>query len=267
MARFVRRLASFGRLIRFDAMRTGLSEQGSPEQPPDCAQRVADAVAVLDAAGANRAVVVAPYTAAGVGVMLTAGQPERIERLVRSTASPASSGHRPTPQVFLSMPSRPPSTRAPLPMPWKPASTRLPSGPPASSATRSSGPGGIGAATSASPCPWPVRCGGAPSADRRAPPPPRCPGSDARRGQDDVHRRRAHPPPGGPHPRGTVRRPSRCRLAALDGRKRALARRDRRVRHGLAQRIRCGAISGHHALHRPRKPHRPGLARGGRRMA
>src|SRR5579863_3385588 len=61
MARFVRRLATFGRLIRFDQRGVGLSDRGSPSAVPNGRDWVDDAVAVLDAAGSQRAAVLAPY--------------------------------------------------------------------------------------------------------------------------------------------------------------------------------------------------------------
>ena len=53
MARFQRRLATVGRLIRFDRRGVGLSDRGSPSNPPTEAQWVEDAVAVLDAVGSR----------------------------------------------------------------------------------------------------------------------------------------------------------------------------------------------------------------------
>ena len=82
MARFVRRLASFGRLIRFDERGVGLSERGSPSTAPTSRQWVEDAVSVLDAAGSQRAAVFAPYLSAAEGITLAATYPERVSHLV-----------------------------------------------------------------------------------------------------------------------------------------------------------------------------------------
>src|SRR2546421_3905206 len=52
-ARFLRRLASFSRLIRFDKRGTGLSDR--PGGLPDLETRMGDVRAVMDAAGSERA--------------------------------------------------------------------------------------------------------------------------------------------------------------------------------------------------------------------
>ena len=76
MARFVRRLATFGRLIRFDQRGVGLSDRGSPSAAPTGRHWVEDAVAVLDAAGSQRAAVLAPYLSAAEGIS-AGGDPSR----------------------------------------------------------------------------------------------------------------------------------------------------------------------------------------------
>src|SRR4051794_32550550 len=63
-ARYLRRLASFGRLIRFDRRGTGLSDRGSATNPPTYEQWAHDGLAVLDAVGSDRAIVIAPYLSA-----------------------------------------------------------------------------------------------------------------------------------------------------------------------------------------------------------
>jgi class 3 adenylate cyclase len=82
MARFQRRLASFGRLIRFDPRGMGLSDRGSPLDPPTLEQWAHDALAVLDAVGSEQAVVVAPYGHSLVGITLAATHPERVASLI-----------------------------------------------------------------------------------------------------------------------------------------------------------------------------------------
>ena len=86
MARFQRRLASLGRLIRFDLRGVGLSERRLPSEPPgpltlgdafrDCA------VAVLDEVGSERAALLTPWIASPGGISLTAKHPERVSHLV-----------------------------------------------------------------------------------------------------------------------------------------------------------------------------------------
>lgn len=82
MARFQRRLASYGRLIRFDPRGMGLSDRGSPRDPPTLAQWAEDALAVLDAVGTEHASVLAPYGHALVGITLAATHPDRVARLI-----------------------------------------------------------------------------------------------------------------------------------------------------------------------------------------
>lgn len=82
LARSMGRLNSLGRLIRFDRRGIGLSDPVSPSTPPTVEQWVDDAVAVLDAVGSERAVVVAAAEASPVGLLMAAMHPERVESLV-----------------------------------------------------------------------------------------------------------------------------------------------------------------------------------------
>jgi len=82
MARFQRRLASFGRFMRFDQRGLGLSDRGSPSAPPSGNDWVNDAVAVLDTVGVSQATVVAPYLSAAEGIALAAKHPDRVASLV-----------------------------------------------------------------------------------------------------------------------------------------------------------------------------------------
>jgi pimeloyl-ACP methyl ester carboxylesterase len=82
MARFQRRLASFGRLIRFDQQGVGLSDRGSVSAPPTHEQWVSNALAVLDALGSERAAVLALFLSAAEGIDLAATHPERVSHLV-----------------------------------------------------------------------------------------------------------------------------------------------------------------------------------------
>ena len=82
MARFQRRLSSFGRLVRFDGLGIGLSDRGSPSAPPTVEQRVQAALAVLDAAGSERAAVLASFLDAPAGLTFAAKYPDRVTSLV-----------------------------------------------------------------------------------------------------------------------------------------------------------------------------------------
>jgi class 3 adenylate cyclase len=79
--RFQRRLTSFSRLLRFDKRGTGMSDRGSSTLPAgdELAQ---DGLAVLDAAGSDRAAVIAPYNDSPGGLVLAALHPERVSALV-----------------------------------------------------------------------------------------------------------------------------------------------------------------------------------------
>jgi class 3 adenylate cyclase/pimeloyl-ACP methyl ester carboxylesterase len=82
LARSMMRLNSFGRLIRFDRRGIGLSDPVSPGNPPTLEQWVEDAIAVLDAVGSERAVVLASAEASPVGLLIAATHPDRVESLV-----------------------------------------------------------------------------------------------------------------------------------------------------------------------------------------
>ncbi len=92
LRRFIERLTSFSRLIIFDRRGTGLSDPASDGFDLD--DEVRDALAVLDAAGSDRAALLT-YTGGGmVGAQLAARHPERVgavvmyASIVRSTAAP-----------------------------------------------------------------------------------------------------------------------------------------------------------------------------------
>jgi class 3 adenylate cyclase/pimeloyl-ACP methyl ester carboxylesterase len=82
MARFLRRLASFARVIRFDARGTGLSDRGTPAAPPTSEQRARDIIAVMDAVGCDRAAVLAPFLAAAEGIILGSAHADRLSSLI-----------------------------------------------------------------------------------------------------------------------------------------------------------------------------------------
>ena len=78
--RFLERLATFGRLILFDSRGTGLSERLLEEYTVE--QETRDALAVLDAAGSERAAVITYAQGGLVGAQLAADHPERIGALI-----------------------------------------------------------------------------------------------------------------------------------------------------------------------------------------
>jgi class 3 adenylate cyclase len=81
LARFLRRLSSFGRLIHFDRRGTGLSDPMPLARLPDLQTQVGDAVAVLKAAGADGAGVIGLNDGTIVAVLLAA-HPELCRSLV-----------------------------------------------------------------------------------------------------------------------------------------------------------------------------------------
>jgi serine/threonine protein kinase/pimeloyl-ACP methyl ester carboxylesterase/hemoglobin-like flavoprotein len=94
LARFLRSLAALGRLIVFDARGTGLSDAGAGD--PLLEDRTADLRAVLDAASAERAVVIGLGEGAATALLFAATHPERTRALVlygASARSTAGDGH------------------------------------------------------------------------------------------------------------------------------------------------------------------------------
>src|SRR6266487_560061 len=79
-ARFLDRLASFGRLIRFDKRGTGMSDR--PEGLPDLETRMHDVLAVMDAVDSRRAVVCGYSEGGPMAILLAATHPERESSLV-----------------------------------------------------------------------------------------------------------------------------------------------------------------------------------------
>jgi pimeloyl-ACP methyl ester carboxylesterase len=87
-ARFHRDLASFSRLIRMDLRGVGLSDPIDPSVPPSLEQWVGDALAVLDAAGSERAALCGADEGALVGMLTAATHPNRTAALILLNAYP-----------------------------------------------------------------------------------------------------------------------------------------------------------------------------------
>jgi class 3 adenylate cyclase len=81
-ARFHRSLASFSRLIRMDLRGVGLSDPIDPSVPPSLEQWVGDALAVLDAAGSERAALCGADEGAQVAMLTAATHPTRTSALI-----------------------------------------------------------------------------------------------------------------------------------------------------------------------------------------
>lgn len=78
-ARVLRRLASIGRLLVFDRRGSGLSDP--VERPAPLEDQVADVLAVMDAAGAERAAVFAEADGNPMALVFAATHPDRVTRL------------------------------------------------------------------------------------------------------------------------------------------------------------------------------------------
>jgi class 3 adenylate cyclase len=79
-ARFMRRLASFSRLIVFDARGTGLSDR-APELPP-MEEQMDDVLTVLDAVGSSSTAFFGLSQAGPMAILFAASHPERTRALV-----------------------------------------------------------------------------------------------------------------------------------------------------------------------------------------
>ena len=80
--RYTERVAEFSRLIRFDCGGLGLSDPLPPGVTPSIEGWGRDALAVMDAAGCERAVVLAPNGGTMAALWLAATHPERVASLV-----------------------------------------------------------------------------------------------------------------------------------------------------------------------------------------
>ncbi|MEN3267333.1 alpha/beta fold hydrolase [Pseudonocardia sp.] len=79
-AHFLDRLGSYGRLIRFDKRGTGMSDR--PSGLPDIETRMHDVLAVMDAVGSRRAILVGYSEGGPMAILCTAAHPERVAALV-----------------------------------------------------------------------------------------------------------------------------------------------------------------------------------------
>jgi pimeloyl-ACP methyl ester carboxylesterase len=79
-AHFLDRLATMGRLIRFDKRGTGLSDR--PDHVPDLETRIHDVLAVMDAAGSRRAVLFGYSEGGPMASLFAATHPDRVAALI-----------------------------------------------------------------------------------------------------------------------------------------------------------------------------------------
>jgi class 3 adenylate cyclase len=90
-ARFLRRLASFSRLIVVDARGTGLSDR-APELPP-MEEQMDDVLAVLDSVGSSSVAFFGLSQAGPMAILFAASHPERTRALVLYAAYPTPRSH------------------------------------------------------------------------------------------------------------------------------------------------------------------------------
>jgi class 3 adenylate cyclase len=81
-ARFLRRLATFGRVITFDVRGTGMSDPVPLTSPPTLEEWMDDARAVLDDASAERAAFIAVTNTGPMAMLFAATYPDRTSALV-----------------------------------------------------------------------------------------------------------------------------------------------------------------------------------------
>jgi class 3 adenylate cyclase len=81
-ARFLQQLGSVARLITFDPRGTGLSDRISEQKLPTLETRMADAVAVMDAAGSTRTALLGADATGPLAILFAATYPERTSALI-----------------------------------------------------------------------------------------------------------------------------------------------------------------------------------------
>src|SRR2546425_6714117 len=82
IARFLRRLAGFSRLILLDKRGTGLSDPVPLDQLPTLEQRMDDLRAVMEAVGSERAALLGTSEAGALNIVFAATHPERTAALI-----------------------------------------------------------------------------------------------------------------------------------------------------------------------------------------
>jgi pimeloyl-ACP methyl ester carboxylesterase len=82
LARYLNRLARFSRLIMFDKRGTGLSDRVPRDELPSLEERMDDVLAVLEAAGSERAAVMGHSEGGSLAVLYAATYPDRVVALV-----------------------------------------------------------------------------------------------------------------------------------------------------------------------------------------
>jgi len=84
LARFLRRLSSFARVIVFDKRGTGLSDPVSIDDLPDLEARMDDLRCVMDATGSDRATIFGHSEGGTMSILFAATYPDRTDKLILS---------------------------------------------------------------------------------------------------------------------------------------------------------------------------------------
>lgn len=88
LARFLRQLGSFTRLIGFDKRGMGLSDREPSDTTATMPERIQDVAAVMDAAGSPRAVVCAWSEGGATAIRFAITHPERVAALILMGTTP-----------------------------------------------------------------------------------------------------------------------------------------------------------------------------------
>jgi pimeloyl-ACP methyl ester carboxylesterase/DNA-binding CsgD family transcriptional regulator len=82
LARFLRRLSAFARVIAFDKRGMGLSDRDPRRETPSLAERIDDIAAVMDAAGCARGALLAWSEGGPASLLFARSKPERVTALM-----------------------------------------------------------------------------------------------------------------------------------------------------------------------------------------
>src|SRR6266511_1011704 len=88
LARFIRKLSAFSRVVMFDKRGMGLSDRLSAEGSPRLEERMDDVRAVMDAVGSVRAALFAWSEGGPMSIQLAATQPDRVAALILVGTTP-----------------------------------------------------------------------------------------------------------------------------------------------------------------------------------
>jgi pimeloyl-ACP methyl ester carboxylesterase/DNA-binding CsgD family transcriptional regulator len=88
LARFLRKLSAFARVIAFDKRGMGLSDRDPADKPPSLEERMTDVRAVMEAAGSRRAALFAWSEGGPMSILFAATHPEQVAALILVGTAP-----------------------------------------------------------------------------------------------------------------------------------------------------------------------------------